>query len=551
MTGPRSVNWEQTFAAAARDFDWQLVADTARRYVDYLRGASAIENSRQAKSILGLLRENRRYPELLLVADALMGQGLDDAAVRRQYAQGLVERDTPAAAAVVYRSLIADPTISEEERAEALGGLGRCYKELYLRSRDAGQRSRHLQLSLDAYQRAYQQNASRVWQGMNVVALLSAAARERIGLADYVDANRDARRLAERILRFIDEGPDPDAWAKATAIQACLALGDSEEALERAVSFVDDRDADAFKIASTSRQLSEVWKLQTTTPPGDTLLPLLRSALLAQNGGTVEVAGEDLGPARAGHTSDEHLERVFGYDRYNTLTWYRNGLSRCRAVGQVQDRNEYGLGTGFVVNGKSLHQALPERVFITNSHVVPEGLAPQEAIVFFRGLDADLAAHGFRVARLWWRDPSSTRTSSGSRSRGLDIAILELENVPDDIEPIPLAAGLPRLDGDTPQRAYVIGHPRGLNQPQFSLQDNLLLDYDGTYVHYRSPTEPGSSGSPVFDNKWALIALHHAGFPDTPRLNQRGGTYAANEGIRLSAIVEALRQREPQPDDRR
>jgi V8-like Glu-specific endopeptidase len=94
----------------------------------------------------------------------------------------------------------------------------------------------------------------------------------------------------------------------------------------------------------------------------------------------------------------------------------------------------------------------------------------------------------------------------------------------------------------------VIGHPRGLNQPQFSLQDNLLLDYDRTYVHYRSPTEPGSSGSPVFDNKWALIALHHAGAVDTPKLNQRGGSYAANEGIRLSAIVEALRQRQPQPE---
>jgi Tetratricopeptide Repeats-Sensor len=407
MTQPRSVNWEQRFAIAARDFDWQLVADTAQRYVDYLRGASAIERTRQAKSILGILRDNRRYPELVLVADALLGQGIEDAALRRQFAQGLADRDTPAAAAVVFRSLIADPTISEDERAEALGGLGRCYKDLYVMSKDAGRRSRHLQLSLAAYQQAYQPNPSLVWQGINVVALLSAAARERIGLADHVDPDRDARRIAERILWLIDDGPDPDAWAKATAIQACLALGDSEEALERAISFVEDRDADSFKIASTLRQLSEVWKLRTTTPPGDTLLPLLRSALLDQNGGTVQVAGEDLGPTRPGQMSDDHLERVFGYDRYNTLTWYRNGLSRCRAVGQVQNLNEYAIGTGFVVNGKSLHPALPDRVFITNSHVVPEGLAPKEAIVLFRGLDIDLAAQEFRVARLWWRHPSN------------------------------------------------------------------------------------------------------------------------------------------------
>jgi Trypsin-like peptidase domain len=540
MTTPRSVNWEQTFAVAARDFDWRLVADIAQRYVDYLRGASAIEKTRQAKSILGLLRENRRYDQLLLVADALLGQGIEDAAVRRLFALGLVDRNFPAAAAIAFRSLIADPTISEEERAEALGGLGRCYKQLYVMSKDAGLRSRHLQLSLAAYQQVYQQNPSRVWHGINIVALLSAAARERIGLADHVDPDRDARRIAERILLLIDEGPDPDAWAKATAIQACLALGDSEEVLERAASFVDDRDADSFKIASTLRDLSEVWKLQTTTPPGDTLLALLRSALLDQNGGTVQVAGDDLGPSQPGQMSDEHLERVFGHDRYNTLTWYRNGLTRCRAVGQVQDLNEYGIGTGFVVSGKSLHPALPDRVFITNSHVVPEGLPRKEAIVCFRGLDIDIAPQGLRMARLWWQDPS--------RSRGLDTAILELENLPEAIEPIPLAAHLPRLDGNAPQRAYVIGHPRGLNQPQFSLQDNLLLDYDTTYVHYRSPTEPGSSGSPVFDNQWALIALHHSGAIDTPRLNQHGGSYAANEGIRLSAIIEALRQRQPEPE---
>jgi hypothetical protein len=537
---PPSGNWERTFARAARDFDWQRVADIAQRYVDYIRSAYAIENTRQARWILGLLRKNRRYDEQLLVADALLGQGFEVAAVRRQFASGLVDRDFPGAAALVFRSLIDDRTISEDERAEALGGLGRCYKQLYVMSKDAGLRSRHLQRSLAVYQQAYEQNASRVWHGINVVALLSAAARERIGLADHVDPNRDARRDAERILRLIDEGTDPDAWAKATAVEACLALGDNEEALEWAISFVDDRDADPFKIATLLRQLSEVWQLQTTTPPGDTLLLLLRSALLDQNGGTVKLEGEDLGPPRPAQMSDEQLERVFGYERYNTLTWYRNGLSRCRAVGQVENLNEYGVGTGFVVGGSSLHPALPERVFITNNHVVPEGLAPQEAIVFFRGLEPPLAAQGFRVARLWWRDPS--------RSPGLDTAVLELENVPDAIEPIPLAPRLPTLDVDRPQRAYVIGHPRGLNQPQFSLQDNLLLDYDDTYVHYRSPTEPGSSGSPVFDNKWALIALHHAGAIDTPRLNHRGGSYAANEGIRLSAIVEALRRRQPHPD---
>ena len=95
--------------------------------------------------------------------------------------------------------------------------------------------------------------------------------------------------------------------------------------------------------------------------------------------------------------------------------------------------------------------------------------------------------------------------------------------------------------GATP-RAYVIGHPRGLEQPQFSLQDNHILGYDETRMHYRSPTEGGSSGSPVFDKQWNLIALHHAGSLEMRRLDGVG-VYAANEGILVSAIIAAVREK--------
>jgi V8-like Glu-specific endopeptidase len=105
---------------------------------------------------------------------------------------------------------------------------------------------------------------------------------------------------------------------------------------------------------------------------------------------------------------------------------------------------------------------------------------------------------------------------------------------------MPLAPDLPSLDGPTPQRAYIIGHPRGWSTPQISLHDNRMLDYDETYVHYRSPTDPGSSGSPVFDNEWRLIGVHHAGSSSMARLRGKGGVYQANEAIRISAIIDRL-----------
>lgn len=73
----------------------------------------------------------------------------------------------------------------------------------------------------------------------------------------------------------------------------------------------------------------------------------------------------------------------------------------------------------------------------------------------------------------------------------------------------------------------------------FSIQDNLMLDFDEVNVHYRAPTEPGSSGSPVFDRYWKLIALHHAGSEEMPKLHG-GGTYQANEGIWIGRIKQTL-----------
>jgi V8-like Glu-specific endopeptidase len=80
---------------------------------------------------------------------------------------------------------------------------------------------------------------------------------------------------------------------------------------------------------------------------------------------------------------------------------------------------------------------------------------------------------------------------------------------------------------------YVIGHPKGRDL-ELSLQDNYLLGFDDMLVHYRTPTEKGSSGSPVFEPEdWRVIALHHKGNEEMKRLDGKDGTYEANEGISI------------------
>jgi len=101
----------------------------------------------------------------------------------------------------------------------------------------------------------------------------------------------------------------------------------------------------------------------------------------------------------------------------------------------------------------------------------------------------------------------------------------------------------PFLDGSG-QRVYVIGYPKPLGGGLgMSLQYSFWLDADDTFLHYRTPTDKGSSGSPVFDQKnWKVIGLHHKGKEEMRCLHGKSGTYQANEAITISAILEAMRE---------
>lgn len=79
-------------------------------------------------------------------------------------------------------------------------------------------------------------------------------------------------------------------------------------------------------------------------------------------------------------------------------------------------------------------------------------------------------------------------------------------------------------------RLNVIQHPQG-RKKEIVVQQNELTDVHTNVIHYFSDTDYGSSGSPVFNNTWDLMALHHARKPSE----------SANEGIRIDRIVADLR----------
>jgi V8-like Glu-specific endopeptidase len=540
MSGAEDGSWPARLRAATTAFSWNELSHIVDQYVRHLRSTEELVPQEEARQMLGLLRGVRRYSELHAVADALLGHGLNDSVVKRQFAQSLVDRDSPAAALLVYQAILDDPSTPEQERTEAMGGRGRCFKQLYLLDQVKARQHRHLPSALAAYHEAYDADRRHYWHGINIVALLARADRDGVELADMPEPGAEARRIAQQILHFVDEMQSPGVWELATACEAGVALGDHDLAIARATRLVAAPATDTFTISSLLRQLVELWTLDSESLPGQILLPLLRSAVLGRDGGAVIVdpresrAGRSESVALFESADGRNLEAVLGRERFKGMTWWLTGLERCRAVARIESRYGDAIGTGFLVAGKQLSPELPETVLVTNGHVVPEGLPYGQTFAVFHGLVGDRSSgrRKFEVVRWWWYQPS--------KAPHLDVAILELDAYPDNVIPIPPALDLPRLTTNTKPRAYLIGHPSGLDTPQFSLQDNLLIDYDDTLVHYRSPTEPGSSGSPVFDSTWRLIAVHHAGGLETPRLHGSGGTYPANEGIAVAAIKAQL-----------
>ena len=181
------------------------------------------------------------------------------------------------------------------------------------------------------------------------------------------------------------------------------------------------------------------------------------------------------------------------------------------------------------------------QVLVTNNHVVsdepalPQTLAPEEVTVTFDALHWGAGPEPnfeslpkYEIEQVLWESPILK----------LDTTVCVLNKRVDGIQDYELAPSMPRTDRE--DRVYIIGHPKG-DELAYSLQNNFLLGLNAERIHYRSPTEPGSSGSPLFNDEWELIGIHHGGGEDMPQLENPGTEYEANEGIPVGAIKSAMR----------
>jgi V8-like Glu-specific endopeptidase len=220
------------------------------------------------------------------------------------------------------------------------------------------------------------------------------------------------------------------------------------------------------------------------------------------------------------------FDKIIGINNLRQIGWIEHGLVASRAVCRILTPG--GLGTGFLID---------QFVLMTNNHVIPSSnVADQTKVEFNYQLALGSHAASAGTVRYDLASDKLFRTSIA-----LDYTVVAIRTSAGAGKPPVSAWGNvllnPNADPVRNELVVIVQHPNG--QPkQIALSANAVLQVKPPYLHYSTDTMPGSSGSPVFNDLWQVVAIHHAAGPSLEAPD--GGTWHSNEGILMSAIRDDL-----------
>lgn len=224
---------------------------------------------------------------------------------------------------------------------------------------------------------------------------------------------------------------------------------------------------------------------------------------------------------RSAESEESVLEKIIGESTLRPIAFMTQGLQVARSVAYIGVRAgaKSWSGTGFLV--------APD-LMLTNHHVISKAELLQGALFRFN------YEENFMGEAQQSTEYKAKPNGLFHANKTLDYAVVELnEDAGDMWGWLPL---LPRKV-KRGERVNIIQHPNG-RPKQISLQNNFVEYVDDNVVQYVTSTLPGSSGSPVLNDGWEVVALHHSGGnisePETRR------RYFRNEGILIKRILTDL-----------
>ncbi len=247
-----------------------------------------------------------------------------------------------------------------------------------------------------------------------------------------------------------------------------------------------------------------------------------RLAERARRLGLFEAAGAILRDPKDIEIGRRVYEQIIDVNNMLSVTFLSEGSRMARGVGRVTLEVPGGkrLGTGFMVS---------PRIMMTNNHVLGDSIEAGNANLefdFYRreeGTTGPITSFRLQPVQFFVTDAPLDFTLvavEATNADGVDV---------NDRGWFPLVG--PSGKAVVGERVSIIHHPNG--DPQMvTVHDNKIVgvDFNNDFLHYETDTMGGSSGSPVLNINWDLVALHHAAVD------------LKNEGIRISSIVTRLRE---------
>ncbi|MVT50073.1 hypothetical protein GPL17_06170 [Bradyrhizobium yuanmingense] len=268
---------------------------------------------------------------------------------------------------------------------------------------------------------------------------------------------------------------------------------------------------------------------------------------------TTPVVAEDL-------DADIVQEVVNGARDFLSIEFLERGLYAAKRVGRILIRsggNVRARGTGFLI---------APGLALTNQHVLRTSEMATACAI-----EMDYVQNRFGPVvqpQTFDLDPDTFFVNS----KDFDFAIVAvaarsaLGTALSDYGWLPLIDAQGKIAITPDDYLNIIQHPRG-REKEVVIRENRLLDLAtseadekelGPFLHYEADTEKGSSGSPVLNDQWEVVALHHSGVPKENESGQwltlkgeiwKEGVndvseiaWIGNEGVRVSSLLAEFRK---------
>ena len=191
-----------------------------------------------------------------------------------------------------------------------------------------------------------------------------------------------------------------------------------------------------------------------------------------------------------------------------------HGQAALSAVGRIESPPGTPRGTGLLVG---------RQLLLTCKHVVER--------IFYSGIDRLWVRFGYRTGEygvesgeMFELDLKHIVANNAQPLHALDYTLMRIIG-----EPAYAAASLSHGKLDRTQSVRIIYHPRG--EPAQISEVGQIIDVAKEYIQHNLKTDYGSSGAPIFDLEWHVVAIHRGKL----RLS-RSYPPGVTEGIPISSI---------------